>query len=375
MDKKCLKKKYIMLMIIIIVFFFWCINKFNFINTDTAVSTEPSQDKRPEIVLYNQYIDMVNNWEESSDILTIEDLKEMVGIKYPIDSTNNSEKITVAVLDTGIFEHKRLSASTNQIIGSVDLVNSIEKTYDDNGHGTAMAGIIAAFGINGSYSDYEEDSFINFVSVKVLDYQCRGYGSKIADGINWAIDNKDKYNIKIINISIGVPFYGSEPDKIAEAAKRAYDEGILVVTASGNLRDGVFQYSPAIEPTCISVGSIKESCIDETYNYSIAAFTTCWENNNVSYPIIYAPGCNIESLKSNIYYKGKGELGENNNFNIVSGTSASTAVVTGVAAFYMYYYPEKDIDEIREVIINSSIAIWDEEKEMNYKFIHVGDVR
>lgn len=185
MDKKCLKKKYVLLMIIIIVFFFWCINKFNFIKTDTTVSTEPSQDKKPEIVLYNEYIDMVNNWKESSDILTIEDLKEMVGIKYPIDSTNSNEKITVAVLDTGIFEHKRLSASTNQIIGSVDLVNSIEKTYDDNGHGTAMAGIIAAFGINGSYSDYEEDSFINFVSVKVLDYQCRGYGSKIADGINW----------------------------------------------------------------------------------------------------------------------------------------------------------------------------------------------
>ena len=109
MDKKCLKKKYVLLMIIIIVFFFWCINKFSFIKTDTTVSTEPSQDKKPEIVLYNEYIDMVNNWEESSDILTMEDLKEMVGIKYPIDSTNSNEKITVAVLDTGIFEQDRKS--------------------------------------------------------------------------------------------------------------------------------------------------------------------------------------------------------------------------------------------------------------------------
>lgn len=300
---------------------------------------------------------MVNDWEESNDILTMEDLKEMVGIIEPIEPTDKNEKITVAVLDTGIFEHKRLSVSSQQVIGNVDLANGIEETYDDNGHGTAMAGIIAAFGINGSYLDYEEDSFINFVSIKVLDYQCKGYGSKIVEGIEWAIENKDKYNIKIINISVGVPVYGSESDKIAEAAKSAYNEGILVVTASGNLRDGVFQYSPALEPTCISVGSIKESYIDKTYNYSIAAFTTCWENNNVSYPIIYAPGCNIESLKSNIYYKGKWEIGENDNFNIVSGTSASAAVVTGVIAYYMYYYPEKNIDEIREVIINSGISI------------------
>ena len=375
MDNKLFfKKKFVVLLIIAIVVFCWCTKEKFFLKKNPTVFIESNHENKPEIVLHTEYVDMVNDWEESNNVLTVEDLKEMVGIKASIDSIDKNEKITVAVLDTGIFEHKRLSAPSQQVIGSVDLVNSIEKTYDDNGHGTAIAGIIAAFGVNGTYLDYKEDSFINFVSVKVLDYQCKGYGSKIVEGIKWVIENKDQYNIKIINISIGVPLYASEADRIAEVAKSAYDEGILVVTASGNIRDGVLQYSPAIEPTSISVGSIKESCIDETYNYSIAAFTTCWENHDLCYPIIYAPGCNIESLKSNIYYKGKGELGENNNFNIVSGTSASAAVVTGVVAYYMYYHPEKNIDEIREMIINSSISIWDEEKNMNYKFIHVGDV-
>jgi len=293
----------------------------------------------------------------------------MIGGDIELYSDSYGNRIVVAVLDTGIYPHYELGVPNNRIIHSVDLVHGIEKPYDDNGHGTAIAGIISSVG---SETGLIKDSFIDLISVKVLDYRCKGYINSITEGIEWVIENKDKYDIRIINLSIGVPYEG-ESDTIIEAVRKANENGILVVTSAGNKKGGINIYSPAVEESCIAVGSIYDTEPSQTHDYSIASYTNRWQEDGKEYPLIYAPGSNIETLKSNIYYKGSDQEKREPEYCTATGTSVSAAIVTGVAAYYMLEYPEMNVNEIREVIFKRSLRIFDKELNLNFTYVYIGE--
>ena len=305
--------------------------------------------------------------------LMLDKLASMVGVdKIPIDS-NNQQSFSVAILDTGVFPHKDLVLPNNRIIAFKDFINEKENAYDDNGHGTAIAGII---GGNGYQSDSKYCGlapFVNIVAIKVLDHDCKGTSNSVSDGIYWAIENKAKFNIKIINISIGVQIDDLRSnDKVAIAAEEAYNEGIFVVASVGNIKDKkTVLYSPAISKSVVAVGSIKNVEFREDCQYEIAEFSSYWKDNDGNIkPNLVAPGCNIVSLKSDKFYKGNGNFNSDLLYSSLgSGTSESSAVVTGIVAILIYKFPEKSFEQIKEVLYKNCVLLENEGDKQGKGFV------
>lgn len=293
--------------------------------------------------------------ESNNTVLDIKDVIRMIGCE---DITYNSgDSFSVAILDSGIFPHDNFINSNEKNIEFIDFVNGIEVPYDDNGHGTAIAGLIAS-----NSSDYKGIApFVDIVSVKVLDYKGQCNKNILLKGIQWVIDNKEKYSIKIMNISIGIPT--DDYDEVSEKIDEAYSNGIFVVTSVGNYKDSSDQmYSPAISDSAIAVGAIEEQEIKLYFDYHIADFSLDWETPNGKYkPDIIAPGKNILTIQSNIYYKGKGDITRSNLYKVNSGTSLSAAIVTGFVANLIYKNPKISVEKMKSMLYE------------NCKEIEIGD--
>ena len=155
--------------------------------------------------------------------------------------------VGVAIIDSGITgwhddltyqgsSTKVRTVNYQRVTGFVDFVNNQTQPYDDNGHGTHVAGIIAGNG----YDSYGAHAGIapaaHLVSLKVLDQHGGGVISDVIAAFEWAVANKVAHNIRVINLSVGAAVTESyETDPLTLAAKRAVDSGIVVVTAAGNL--------------------------------------------------------------------------------------------------------------------------------------------
>ena len=298
---------------------------------------------------------------DSSDIITMDVVYEMVGLdNIQVEGEDNA--FSVAVLDTGAYPHRDLVYPKDKIIAFVDMVNNLDVPYDDNGHGTAVTGIIAG---NSKIPKYRGLApFVDIVSVKVLDYQCKGYKRDIIEGVKWVIANREKYNIKLMNLSVGIPT--DEYDELSQLVDEAYSQGIFVVTSVGNKTNGSSEtkYTPAISDSVVSVGSIEETALDNSLNYHLAEFSSTWISDNENHkPEVVAPGKNIMTLKSDIYYKGTGVVLEEALYACDSGTSLSAAVVTAFVANFIYKYPDKTIDEIKEILYQNCIELEEAESQ------------
>lgn len=207
----------------------------------------------------------------------------------------SSPDILVAVLDTGIDrDHEDLVAKV------VDEANfSDSPAVDDlHGHGTHIAGIIAANTDNGiGIAGLAPRCLI--MNVKVADDRGRCDAAAIADGIEWAVDR----GANILTISLCVP----EPsEQLEEAVAYAWSHGALIIAAAGNEGSAVPQY-PAYYPECIAVTAIK----DDGSRAPLA--------NHGDWVDVAAPGYQIYST-----------LPENE-YGYKTGTSQATAYVTGLA--------------------------------------------
>ncbi|TRZ87279.1 MAG: hypothetical protein D4R88_09520 [Methanosarcinales archaeon] len=149
-------------------------------------------------------------------------------VKAP-EAWNNStgKNVKIAVLDTGISNsHPELTVS-----GGINLIGKSKnnKWNDDNGHGTHVAGIIAArnntIGIVGVAPDAQ------LYAVKVLDAYGSGYISDVIEGIDWAVQN----NMDVVSMSLGTATYSQA---LNDTSANAYNAGIILVAAAGNSGDG-----------------------------------------------------------------------------------------------------------------------------------------
>ena len=140
--------------------------------------------------------------------------------------------IGVAVLDSGISNHLALK----NVVASVNFVSGADGSTDAFGHGTHVAGIIggSATNVTNLYAGgIAPDA--NIVNVRVLGPDGTGTTSDVIAGMEWAIANRLRYNIRVINLSLGHPV--TEPaatDPLCEAVEKATAAGIVVVAAAGN---------------------------------------------------------------------------------------------------------------------------------------------
>lgn len=165
---------------------------------------------------------------------------------------------TVAVVDSGVqADHPALAG---RVVPGYDLLNGDANTSDDNGHGTAIAGIVASVCPS-----------CRIMPVKVLDGNATGDWTTVAAGVVWAAD----HGAQVINLSVGAP---RAVDALGSAIAYAESKGVIVVAAAGN--DGANEsFYPARYPGVVSVAGV-----DQNGN------RISWSNFG-SWVTVAAPGC------------------------------------------------------------------------------------
>lgn len=213
--------------------------------------------------------------------------------------------VGVAVIDSGVTaRHDDLGSS--RVAHFADFVNALAQPYDDFGHGTHVAGIIAGNGTDSAGARRGLAPGAHLVALKVLDAVGNGYISNVIAALDYAVEVRTTFNIRIINLSVAAGVYESyETDPLTQAARRAVDAGIVVVTAAGNAgrsADGKPQYggitAPGNAPWVLTVGAASHMGTADRSDDTVAAFSSRGPTriDHAAKPDLVAPGVGIESL-------------------------------------------------------------------------------
>jgi serine protease AprX len=189
--------------------------------------------------------------------------------------------VTVAVLDSGIAaNHDDLPASS--VVGFMDFVNGRTTRYDDYGHGTHVAGIIAGKGKDSGGQMAGTAPGAKLFVIKVLDKNGNGKVSNVIAALNWLRDNGAAYGVRVVNLSFGTaPDDDPSVDPLALAAQAVVQRGIVVVAAAGNngqSSDGKQIWggitSPGDSPWVITVGASSSMGTLTRKDDTMAAFSS-----------------------------------------------------------------------------------------------------
>lgn len=286
-----------------------------------------------------------------SKVFAVMDIaREAIGADLVTNTGYTGKNVTVAIIDTGISPHVDLIYPTNRIVGFKDFVNNETKAYDDNGHGTHCAGILAGSGYasKGKYKGIAPEA--NILSIKVLDDNGNGNTSDILSTVQWILDKKEVYKTRIINFSLGAIAQNRERrDPLVKAANKAIDNGLIVVAAVGNsgpLRNTIL--APATSRHVISVGALDDKRTPDLSDDVIAEFSSRGPTlDRIKKPDLIAPGVNIMSL-SNTNHTG---------YTNLSGTSMSAPMVSGAAALLLNENPDYNHYDIKRKLLNACSRI------------------
>lgn len=273
-------------------------------------------------------------------------------------SQTGNPYVVIGVLDTGIDpNHPDLSEKVNnwvdcRTIESQCAVKDTDESYtqyqDLNGHGTSVAGVIAANADDNSGISGVGDG-IHLMSIKVLDDNGVGYYSSILKGMMWAVDRG--HRAKVINMSFGSTF---PSQALSDAINFAWSKEIVLIGAAGNNNTDQLVY-PAAYDNVIAVAATNGA--DQKASFS--SFGT-WVD-------VAAPGNNIYTTYPTYQYK----LGKQTNYDYASGTSLAAAHVSGMAGLIISHQPTLTNEEIRAQIESTADRIQGTGTLWNYGKINV----
>lgn len=266
-------------------------------------------------------------------------------VAVPFGAAEPKTQVTIAVLDTGVGRHPDLLGCP---VCFQDFVGHRNLMYDNNGHGTHVCGILCGSGMlsGGKYAGMAPGA--RLVVGKVLDERGDGSTETMLEGLDWILKIKDKYNIRILNISVGIGNL-DEPEKeraLQNKIDEVWDSGILVVCAAGNKGPG--------NGTVSSVGGsskvVTVGCHDGNYGKDNPGRCETYSGrgrlgSTVRKPDLVAPGTDIISCNVR-FYKLNGKV--RNAYVAKSGTSMATPIVSGAAALALQKYPEMTNEECKQ---------------------------
>ena len=190
----------------------------------------------------------------------------------------------------------------------------------------------------------------NIVSLKILDRSGQGNSAQAVTALRWIMDNARKYNIKVVNLSIG-----TNDRKVnlplKETAERLWRMGIVVVAAAGN-PDGRNGYRP---PPAVSSGVISVGAWEDREYFHVPAFS---HFSQAELPDLWAPGDDVISVLAPQYdFSLPGRSRENivdRDYIRMSGASMATPLVSGAAALLLERYPRARPDEIKRLLLEKA---------------------
>jgi subtilisin len=237
------------------------------------------------------------------------------------------DRVRIGIIDTGAdYMHPDLQPVLSR---GINLVNPRTLPLDDNGHGTHIAGTIAAAGRH-AMTGIAPHAIL--LPVKAFDHNGSAYVSDIIKGIDWCVQNE----VDIINMSFGMK---KRSEAMLEAVRNARSCGVIIVASSGNDgRRGFIDY-PARFPQTISVGALNKKG-------GIATFSNRGKQIDV-----YAPGESIVSTWPNRRY------------NEMNGTSMATSHVTGILALVLSVRPRLTPLQVKRLIAGAQVPMIGQSKK------------
>lgn len=245
--------------------------------------------------------------------------------------------IGVCILDTGIYEHIDF---TGRIWAFYDFLAFKRRPYDDNGHGTHVAGLVAGDG-TASMGKYRGAApGCGIISLKVLDRYGTGSQDDVLRALRWIREYRQQYRIRVVNISVGTTCNSKRNHaRLLESVEQLWDEGVVVVTAAGNQgpRPGSIT-APGSSKKVITVGS-SDLLEGRSAISGRGPTAEC-----VCKPDIVAPGNKIMSCVPGKPYS----------YGVKSGTSMSTPLVTGAIACALEKNSALTNTDIKTMLMNSA---------------------
>ncbi len=252
--------------------------------------------------------------------------------------------VNVAFIDTGIAKHQDFCLGSNRIKGFVDFVDEKQQPYDDNGHGTFVAGVCAGSGAGscGKYMGIAPQAGI--YSLKALDSHGEAFSSKILSAMEWVFEHAKRLKIRVVCMS-----FGSEPlgfnDPIMNGAEQLWKSGVIVVAAAGN-SGPEFQSikSPGVSRRLITVGGMDDNRFDEggfsNALFEIADFSSRGPSFKGYKPDVVAPAVDITSCS------------KDGGYTKLSGTSVATPMIAGAMCLLCERFHDITPDEAKRKLLS-----------------------
>ena len=300
---------------------------------------------------------------------TLERTGATIGSGWVLDTLGiDGTGVGVAIIDSGVTSwHDDLGSQ--RVIRFADFVSFQPDAYDDYGHGTHVAGIIAGDGHDSGGRRRGIAPGASLIVEKVLDANGEGYISNVIAAIDYAIANKDALNIRVINLSVAAGVYESfTRDPLTLAARRAVEAGIVVVSAAGNLgkgTNGAAQYggvgAPGNAPWVITVGASSHMGTTNRADDIVAGFSSRGPGaiDFAAKPDLVAPGVGIESLTdaTSTLYRTKANARlwgtvatATEPYLALTGTSMASPVVSGTIALMLQANPRLTPNLVKAIL-------------------------
>ncbi|HKZ86244.1 MAG TPA: S8 family peptidase [Anaerolineae bacterium] len=268
--------------------------------------------------------------------------------------------IGVAVVDSGIFKTKDLSKRKR---ASVNFNAAYHDSADRYGHGTFVAGIIAGSGSQSSGKYIGVAPKADIINVRVSDDQGMATETDVVEALQWVLEKKDKYNIRVVNLSLNssvAQSYHTSP--LDAAVEILWFNGIVVVVAAGN-NGSTELYPPANDPFVITVGAVDDRKTPTLADDAVATFSAYGTTpEGFAKPDLVAPGVNVvgvlpENDKLNMS-RNRGSNRVDTNYFRMSGTSMAAPMVSGAVALLLQDEPNLTPDQVKYRLMATANKNW-----------------
>jgi serine protease AprX len=282
--------------------------------------------------------------------------------------------VGVAVIDTGVtgdipdFRTSRWN-STSRVVASAVIDPNASTAADTYGHGTAVAGLVAGNSHARNDSDPLQDQHAgsapnaNLISIKVANDDGQATTLDALYGLQFAVDHKDDYNIRVINMSFrSTEAQSHTTDPLDAAAEQAWFDGITVVAAAGNMGNAsdAVSYAPGNDPYVITVGAVDDQGTSSNSDDVVTGWSSQGTTQDgIAKPDVVAPGAHIVSTlapDSDFTSLCPSCVVDGSYFQ-VSGTSLAAPIVAGVVADLLADHPDWTPDMVKGALANTATQL------------------